>query len=240
MSRGSVLAIQASFACWRSVRFSGFFHSAYRACFSAFAGPVARWRVGRRPSRGSRCDRPRRASFQASRRTSSRASVAQPHDVERVGAAHRVRASVGDHVGDPVRAVGGDMGDLGASTRRRRLQGVEEGMPGSAVSRPGAAHTSRPRVVVDHHGQVPVAALVGDLVDPDPAQPGERGRCRRSTSAQTRVMIAPDGAPRDPHQLGDRRLPDISAPFLEPDKADISTEWLARTTFRRASDLTHG
>jgi len=47
---------------------SGFFHNAYRACFNAFAWPVARpalrW-----------CTAPR-ASFQAWRRTSSRASVA--------------------------------------------------------------------------------------------------------------------------------------------------------------------
>ena len=27
--------------------------------------------------------------------------------------------------------------------------------------------------MVDHHRQVAVSALVGDLVDPDPAQPGE-------------------------------------------------------------------
>jgi hypothetical protein len=27
--------------------------------------------------------------------------------------------------------------------------------------------------VVDHHGEVAVAALVADLVDPDPAQTGE-------------------------------------------------------------------
>src|SRR6476660_8564118 len=41
------LAIHASFTRWRSVRFSGFFHSAYRARRSASAGPVDT--VERRP-----------------------------------------------------------------------------------------------------------------------------------------------------------------------------------------------
>ena len=36
------MAIHASFACCRVVRFSGFFHSAYRAPFNALARPVAR------------------------------------------------------------------------------------------------------------------------------------------------------------------------------------------------------
>jgi hypothetical protein len=40
-------AIHANFTRWRSVRFSGFFHSAYRARRSASAGPVDT--VERRP-----------------------------------------------------------------------------------------------------------------------------------------------------------------------------------------------
>ena len=35
-----------------------------------------------------------------------------------------------------------------------------------------------------------MAALVGDLIDPEPPQPGDRS-CSASTSAQTRVMIDP-------------------------------------------------
>ena len=54
-------SISASFACWRSVRFSGFFQSANRAPFRSLAS----WGW---PAR--------RASFQTSRRTSSSASVA--------------------------------------------------------------------------------------------------------------------------------------------------------------------
>ena len=62
------------------------------------------------------------------------------HHVKRVGTADRGRAALGHHVGDPVRGVGRHMGDLRAplgaraSKNRRRV----------AVSRPGAAHTSRP------------------------------------------------------------------------------------------------
>jgi hypothetical protein len=44
--------------------------------------------------------------------------------------------------------------------------------------------------VIDDHGQIAVAALVGDLVDPDPAQP-RQGIHLRSASSPTRVTIAP-------------------------------------------------
>ena len=38
---GSVAAIHSSLACRCTVRSSGFFHGAYRACFSARACPLA-------------------------------------------------------------------------------------------------------------------------------------------------------------------------------------------------------
>ena len=44
--------------------------------------------------------------------------------------------------------------------------------------------------MVDHHGEVAVPPLVGDLIDPDPPQPGQPVD-RASMSAETRVMIAP-------------------------------------------------
>jgi hypothetical protein len=59
--------------------------------------------------------------------------------------------------------------------------------------------------VVDHHREIPVSALVGDLIDPDPGQPGE--------PVMQRLDIGPDpgddrahGAPGDPHQLSHRGL----------------------------------
>ena len=73
------------------------------------------------------------------------------------------------------------------------------------MSRPAAAQISRPAVVVDHDGQVAVPLLVADLIDPDPAQPGE------PVQPGHRVLgdpgdDRPDGAPGDPHQLGHRGL----------------------------------
>ena len=106
------------------------------------------------------------------------------------GSAQRIacRAALGHHVADPVRGVGRHMGDLGAA--RLDAQGVEERAHGGAVTTRRGPHQPA-AVVVDHHGQVLVAALVGDLIDADPAQPGEPidagSRCRR----HTRAMIAP-------------------------------------------------
>jgi hypothetical protein len=57
-------------------------------------------------------------------------------------------------------------------------------------------------VVIDHDGEVLVAALVGDLIDPDSLQAGERidlGRDVGPHSSDDRS----DCAPSDPHQLGD-------------------------------------
>ena len=59
--------------------------------------------------------------------------------MKRVGTADRGRAALGHHVGDPVRGVGGHVGDctpLGAQRVEKPAQ--------VAVSRPGAAHTNRP------------------------------------------------------------------------------------------------
>lgn len=75
------MAIQASLACCFSVRFSGFFHSEYRAPFSPLASslpgrPGASAR-GRPRGRWGSVRASARASFHASGRTSSRALVAQ-------------------------------------------------------------------------------------------------------------------------------------------------------------------
>jgi hypothetical protein len=62
------------------------------------------------------------------------------HDVERVQAAHRVRAALGDRTGDPAGHVGRDQFDPGAAL------GASASRNASTVarSRPLAAHTSRP------------------------------------------------------------------------------------------------
>src|SRR4029453_8727185 len=93
-------------------------------------------------------------------------------DVKRVGASDGVGAAFADHVGDPFGPVGGDVGDLGASTLSRCLQRIEEGVHGRAFAAGTGPHQPA-AVVVDHDGQVFVAALVGDLIDPDPLQADE-------------------------------------------------------------------
>jgi len=89
--------------------------------------------------------------------------------MKRIGAADRVRTPVGDHGGDPVRAVGGHVRDLRATLWPERVE--EAGQGGLVPARRGPHQPTR--VVVDHHGQILVPALVGDLIGPDPSQPSE-------------------------------------------------------------------
>jgi hypothetical protein len=61
------------------------------------------------------------------------------------------------------------------------------------------------RVLVDDHGEVLVAALVGDLVDTDPPQPGEAVQAGLGVGDHT-GDDAPDRRPGHPQQLTDRLL----------------------------------
>jgi len=125
-------------------------------------------------------------------------------DVKRVGASHGVGTSIADHVSDPCGPISGDMGDLGASTRPRCLQRIEEGAHGRAFPAGTGPHQAA-AVVINHDGQVLVAALVGDLIDPDPRQAGERVEPGRGIGPHPSDDRS-DCAPSDPHQLGDRGL----------------------------------
>ena len=123
------------------------------------------------------------------------------HDVEGVGAPHRVAAAAGDHGADPVRAVGTDVGDQVAALL---TEGIEEPLQSGLL--PAGCGPHQPAgIVVDHHGQVPLPALVGDLIDPDPPQVGEPVMHRLDVGPDPGDDRA-DGAPGDPHQLGDRAL----------------------------------
>ena len=124
-----------------------------------------------------------------------------PDHVEGIGAADRVEALLGDHSADPVRAVRGDVGDQLAPVL---AEGVEEELQGGLVPARGSPHESS-RVVVDHDGEVAVAALVGDLIDSDPGQSGEPV-VQRLDVVPDPGDDRPDGAPGDPHQLGHRAL----------------------------------
>ncbi len=93
------------------------------------------------------------------------------------------------------------MGDLGGSLRAER---VEERIQRGFVASWRGPHQC-PGVVIDHDRQVAVAALVGDLVDPDPTQPGEAIHPHVDIGRDPR-HDRPNRAPRDAHQLGDRAL----------------------------------
>jgi hypothetical protein len=121
--------------------------------------------------------------------------------VERVGAAHRLRAVLLDHLADPLGPIGADMGDLPTSFLP---EGLEEATQGRLVPTHAGPHQPA-AVVVDDDGQVLVVALVGDLVDPDPPQTREQIEPAGGVGPDP-GDDRPDGAPGDPHQLGDRRL----------------------------------
>ena len=196
-----MVAIQCSLTRWRSVRFSGFFHSAYRARRRRQRGPG-------RHGGGSAVGPPVRAGVSAAAggapgfATHGIEGVGGPaDDVKRVGAADGVGAALANNVGDPFGPVGGDMGDVGASPRPGGFQRIEEGAHGGAVPA-GMGPDQAAAVVVDHDGQIFVAAFVGDYIDPDPCQAGER--------VDPGFGVGPhpgddgsDCAPSDPHQLGD-------------------------------------
>jgi hypothetical protein len=138
-----------------------------------------------------------RASFQTSRRTWSRASVAHSGHVERVGAAHRGRAAARHHGGDPLGGVRADQLDLGAAGLAEQVEELVQGGLAGAWRGPDQPAL----VVVDDHGQVALALLVAEFVDPDAAQPLKQvdlgGLLGRDPGADP-----PDAPPRHPQQLG--------------------------------------
>lgn len=87
---------------------------------------------------------------------------------------------LGDRVGDPARAVGGDDHDAGAPPLREQ---VEEGVE-LALAVPGAGPHDPSAVVVDHHGHVLATLLVTGLVDADRARPVEAAPARRPPRAR--------------------------------------------------------
>src|SRR5262245_49885879 len=125
-------------------------------------------------------------------------------DVKRVGAADGVGASLADHVSDPFGPVRADMGDLGTPAFTGCLQRIEEGAHGRAFAAGMSPHQPA-GVVVDHDGQVLVVAFVGDLIDPDPPQAGQRVDAGGGVGPHPRDDDS-DCAPSDPHQLGDCSL----------------------------------
>lgn len=85
------------------------------------------------------------------------------HHVERVRAAHRVHAPLGDHFGGPVRRIGRHVGDRRAALRADQ---VEEPLQGGLVPT-WSGPDQPPTVVINHDAKLPVPLLVADLIDPD-------------------------------------------------------------------------
>ena len=119
--------------------------------------------------------------------------------MKRVRTADRGRAALGHHVGDPVRGVGGHVRDLRTPLGAQRVEKPAQRLRVAARRGPHQPAT----VVVDHHRQVVVVALVGDLIDTDSPQ------IREPVDALFGVgpdpgHDRPHGAPGDPHQLAHR------------------------------------
>lgn len=85
--------------------------------------------------------------------------------MERIRTADRTWAALGDHVGDPVRGISGHMGDLRGALSAQRIEEPPQG--GGVTARRGPRQPTR--VVIDHHRQVLVVALIGSLIDTGPA-----------------------------------------------------------------------
>jgi hypothetical protein len=106
--------------------------------------------------------------------------------VERIGAQDGLRRAGGGGPGDPVRAVGGQVGEQSGAFLAEL---VEECVHGAGLAA-GRSPDQQPGVVVDHDDQVLVAALIGDLVDADAAQTASRS-VAAPASPDTRAMMVP-------------------------------------------------
>jgi len=121
--------------------------------------------------------------------------------MERIGHTDRTRTPVCHDGVDEVGPIGGHVGDLGAAVFTKEVEELTH--RGAGAARRGPHQPAL--VVVDDDHQVLVALLVADLVDPDPPQ------TRQAVVFGVDVGPDPaddrsDGAPGDPHQLGDRGL----------------------------------
>ena len=121
--------------------------------------------------------------------------------MKRVKADGGVGTAVAHDVADRLRRVTAHQADLATAVM---AQGVEEALEGGLVVALGRPHQPA-AVVVDHHRQVAVAPLVGDLVDADPAQAVEGVTLGSSLPHHPR-HDGPDGGPSDAHHLDDGGL----------------------------------
>jgi len=175
--------MSASLACWRAVRCSGFFQSAKRAPFQVACELRLTGAAGLVPDLAPDLVERLRG---------------QLDHVERIDAADRVRAALGDRAGDPSGHLAGNQGELLAALVAQR---VEERLHRLAVASGDGPHQP-PRLVVDDDSQVALADAMRDLVDPDPPQPGEQVELALRFAADALADPA-HSPPGDPQQLSD-------------------------------------
>jgi hypothetical protein len=122
-------------------------------------------------------------------------------DVERIQADRGVLTAQTDDVADPLLGIAENQPDPGRSLVAEQVKEPLERLLVVPLGRP-----DQPAGVVVHdHGQVAVAALVGDLIDTDPAEPVERID-RSSGLVDHASNDRSHGDPRDAQQLDDRCL----------------------------------
>ena len=121
--------------------------------------------------------------------------------MERVGALGGGRCPGADDGGDVAGAVGRDVGQGRGPVRAQRAGEAGDGFHGAAGSGPD----KQAGVMIDDDDQVLVALAVGDLVDPDPPQPGQPVGAGGSLGGDPGDDV-PDGPPSGAHQLADGGL----------------------------------
>jgi len=178
--------MKASFARWRSLNFTGFFHSAKRAPFEL---------LGELLVAGAPRFVPDGAADLVERIGGGL------DDMEGVQRDDRVRAALGDGPGDPLGVVAGDELDLLAALL---AQQIEELLDRSAVAAGVRPHEPA-CVVVDDHGQVLLSLANRDLVEPQLRQVREQVATALGLGGDALADTA-DGPPRDPDRLTDRGL----------------------------------
>jgi hypothetical protein len=103
------------------------------------------------------------------------------HDMKRVDAQRRPVAALPDHVTNPLQRISADQPDPLATLVAEQVEELTEGLLVMARGRPHQPAS----VVIDDHHQIPVTALVGDLVDPDTRQPVEVMCCGSCSALAT-------------------------------------------------------
>ena len=174
--------MRASLSCWRSVRLSGFFHSANRAPLSSLASCLL-------PAR--------RASFQTSRRISSSASVAALTMWN--GSRHMVAFGQRSAIGPVIHEALSQETSLicCAALIAEQIQELLDGLAVPAGAPPTPAGRCRWSTTTVRY-LLPLANR--DLVDPEPLQAREHV-APLALLGHHPLADPADRPPRDPHQL---------------------------------------